>query len=290
MHYVPIEQLQANMILANTLFNIDSSILLIKGTELTNSNINNILELKYSGVYIEDNITDFILKYDTTEVKNYAINYSKNFILLSNNNTIKTNLQNIHQKLFKVLNSILDVNDVINVLSDLKFNNIYTYEHSINVAIISIIVGNKMNLNLHQLIQLSMSAILHDIGKQFISNEIINKPSKLTKNEYKIIQNHTLLGYHFLQNSLTISSDTQAGVLQHHENYDGSGYPLNYKETDINIFARIIHIVDVFDALISRRSYHESFHSTDVLNYIKSNSGTMFDPEIVYIFLKLITI
>ncbi|MFI3201426.1 MAG: HD-GYP domain-containing protein [Eubacteriales bacterium] len=131
-----------------------------------------------------------------------------------------------------------------------------------------------------------VGSMLHDIGKLLISSEIIEKPGKLTKEEFEVIKEHVQFGYKLLQNSPGPVMEIGAKIaLEHHEKWDGTGY-LGIKGEEIDYHSRIMAIVDVFDALISKRSYKEKWRLEDAYEEIISQSGRHFDPEIVKVFQK----
>ena len=130
---------------------------------------------------------------------------------------------------------------------------------------------------------------LHDLGKIGIPDDILLKPGKLDEDEWQIMQSHTTIGYELLKNSDSeIMELAQSIALNHHEKWDGSGYPNGLKGQEIPIEARIASICDVFDALTSDRPYKKAWPLDDVIDYLKSNSGIQFDPEITEVFLQII--
>jgi putative two-component system response regulator len=126
---------------------------------------------------------------------------------------------------------------------------------------------------------------MHDIGKIAIDRDILCKPSSLTKEEFEVMKTHTELAHKLLKNSdRKIIQSADIIAMQHHEKYDGSGYPKGLKGDDIHIYGRIVAIADVFDALTHRRVYKDSWTPADAAAYIEKNSGNHFDPALVQIF------
>ena len=164
----------------------------------------------------------------------------------------------------------------------------YTYAHCVNVAVISIILGISLNLSKKNLTYLCIGALIHDIGKSFIPKEILQKPGKLTHEEFEIIKNHPRYGYDFLRKSFNLSSHIKLIVLQHHERFDGLGYPNGIIGNKISYLARIVSIADVYDALTSDRPYKRAMCPSDALEYLMSNAGTLFDHDIINVFCKII--
>ena len=138
------------------------------------------------------------------------------------------------------------------------------------------------------LIRLGLGAIMHDIGKVFIDKKILNKPGKLTVEEFNVIKKHSELGYEYIRERFSLPAMSSRAVVDHHEKYDGSGYPNGRKKDDISVFGRIIAVSDVYDALSSERYYRPAVNPSESMEYIMSGSGTLFDPKIVELFLRKI--
>jgi len=164
----------------------------------------------------------------------------------------------------------------------------YTYAHCVNVAVISLILGISLNLSKRNLTYLCIGALIHDIGKSFIPSEILQKPGKLTPEEFEVIKNHSLYGYKFLNNFFSLSSHIKLIVLQHHERFDGLGYPNSISGNKISYLARIVSIADVYDALTSDRPYKRAMCPSDALEYLMSNAGTLFDHDMLNVFCKIV--
>lgn len=163
----------------------------------------------------------------------------------------------------------------------------YTLHHSENVAKYSLEIAKDMNLSKDLCEVIRIGGLLHDIGKIGVSENILNKPGKLTEDEYKIIKEHPKLGYDMVKH---ITSFKKNGVLDivlhHHERYDGNGYPSGLKGQQIPLAARIVSIADTFDAMSSKRVYRDELELEYIFNEIRENKGIQFDPEIVDVFLK----
>lgn len=172
-------------------------------------------------------------------------------------------------------------------LLDLESFDDYTYTHSLNVSTLSIMLGLTLGLESDNIRALGITGLLHDIGKTLIPHEIIDKATKLTPAEWKIIQNHPVYGYNLLKaEGGLFNTQILNGVLLHHENFHGGGYPFGVNSDKINNFAEIISVVDVFDAITSKRSYKESKSYSEAFTYIMEESGIKFEPKIAQVFLR----
>lgn len=161
-----------------------------------------------------------------------------------------------------------------------------TGHHVKRVAEIAKLLALKLDFPKEEAELLGLAAPIHDLGKLGIPDAILNKPGKLTPEEFEIMKQHTLIGYEMLKNSQRPILTTGALIaLQHHERYDGKGYPRGLKGEEIHIYGRIVALADVFDALSSKRVYKESWPLEEVVAYIKAQQGTQFDPLLVEVFL-----
>ena len=154
----------------------------------------------------------------------------------------------------------------------------YTNGHSVRVAKYSRMIAEKMGLSAEMCENIYYMGLLHDIGKIGVPNEIINKPAKLTDEEYDVIKTHPGIGYGILS-EIKSRPDLATGALWHHERYDGKGYPEHKAGEDIPLEARIIAVADTYDAMTSNRSYRQYLPQEKVRSEIENNIGTQFDPE-----------
>jgi putative nucleotidyltransferase with HDIG domain len=164
----------------------------------------------------------------------------------------------------------------------------YTSDHCERIKRISMLVGEALKLPSHDMFILLLAAFLHDIGKTKVPEHILNKPSKLTAEEFEIMKTHTTHGKQLLYDKglpdLKIVGDV---IEQHHERFDGKGYPFGLKEKEISVLAAIITVVDSFDAMTSDRVYHKGIPIAEALEEIQRCSGSHFNPDIVSAFLKI---
>ena len=158
--------------------------------------------------------------------------------------------------------------------------------HSVTVAKYAAAIGEKLKLSEEEMYDLKRSAMLHDIGKLGISETILQKPGKLTEEEFKVIKNHSLIGQKILKNIKGMEK-VAAVVLQHHEQYSGKGYPNQLSEEGILIEARIIALCDASDTMLSTRPYKQGWPIDEAVAELVRCRGTHFDPKVVEAFLEL---
>lgn len=164
--------------------------------------------------------------------------------------------------------------------------NFYLGKHAENVTKFSLIIGRSIGLSSLELEELAFAAKIHDIGKVFIPEEILNKPDKLTEEEWRIIKKHPLKGYEIVVKNIKTFKNVASIVSQHHEDYSGNGYPFGLKEEEIHPFARIIRIADSYDAMISYRPYKKALPEDVAKSELEKLAGINFDPYFVEVFLK----
>ncbi len=189
----------------------------------------------------------------------------------------------------RMVDSVFRNQDALTSLARLKSFDDYTFAHSVNVCILSLALGRQMELERAELEDLGTGAILHDIGKMLVPDKVLNKPGKLTDEEFAIMKNHAELGGEMLS-SAKINSTAMLVASQHHERYDGSGYHKGLAKGSIHIFARIAAVADVYDAMTSKRVYQNGMVPEEALKKLYLMRGTHFQPEIVERFIKCLGI
>ena len=163
----------------------------------------------------------------------------------------------------------------------------YTKGHSVRVAQYCLAIAKRLNWSKQDCLNMYFIALLHDIGKIGIPDTILNKPVKLTDEEYRLIRNHTITGAAILR-PITMVPQICDGAMYHHERYDGKGYPHGLKGDEIPYVARIIGIADAYDAITSNRIYEKAQISDYAINELKKGSGTQFDPYLTKIMLDIL--
>lgn len=165
------------------------------------------------------------------------------------------------------------------LVSAIEIKDKYTKGHALRVKQYSCAIAKELKLSQAQIWNISTAALLHDIGKIGVPEDILNKPGRLTEDEYNVVKLHTVNGKNILDN-INNFSDIANFALHHHENYDGSGYPHGLKGSEIPIESQIIQIADSFDAMTSERAYRKAFSTEKALEIIEEEKGTQFNPVI----------
>ena len=162
-----------------------------------------------------------------------------------------------------------------------------TEAHTMRITQLSKALGRRLDLRKDQMDELELLSLLHDIGKIGIPEYILDKPTKLSNEEWEIIKTHSEIGYRIAKSTPALEHIAEY-ILAHHEKYDGTGYPNGLKAQEIPYLGRIITVVDSFDVMTHSRSYKKASDLSYAISELKGCSGTQFDPEIVTVFLDMI--
>jgi HD-GYP domain-containing protein (c-di-GMP phosphodiesterase class II) len=176
----------------------------------------------------------------------------------------------------------------LSLLASLKSVHEYTFTHVTNVCILAMGQAENLGFNGEHLHQIGVASLLHDVGKVFIPGEILNKPGKLSQDERKIVETHTVKGARYLMGIEGIPKLAILSAMEHHLKYDGSGYPSIKGGWRPNIVSQLISIADVFDAMRSSRSYQGALPMQQIADVLKKGSGTSFNPQLVDYFFRLL--
>lgn len=279
MRFVLVRNLKEGMSLATDLTDHQGRTIIGAGAVLTENYIEKIVKFGISGVYISDEISEDICiePVITPKLRNAGMQSIAN----QDYESCAQVARDIVQEIISKKNLSLDMSDMR------SFDN-YTYAHSVNVGILSCVIGMELNLSEEELENLVLAGLLHDIGKLDIPEEIVHKPARLTSDEYAVMQRHPELSYFKLLNKPDIPGSVKMAVLLHHENIDGSGYPNGISGNEIPLYARILHVADVYDGLTSTKIYQKGYSPNEAVEYLMGAGGIMFDPDIVLRFKEVI--
>lgn len=192
----------------------------------------------------------------------------------------------INQNVDPLLEQFQKEKDVVSLLLTLSNKDDYTYQHCVQVGMISYYLASWIGLPEEQALLTGKAGFLHDIGKSKIDQDILNKPDKLTAEEFLLMQNHTTFGYEIIQKSLSTNIEIGLVALQHHERLNGTGYPNKLTRDQMHPMARIISVADVYSAMISSRVYQKKQDLLFVLRELHRLSFSELDPVIVQSFIR----
>lgn len=186
------------------------------------------------------------------------------------------------------VSSILRNPDALIWMSRIRNEDEYTAEHCLNVCILAIAFGRHLGMSEAELEKLGLCGLLHDVGKMRVPVNVLNKREELTDKEFNIIKAHTVHGRNLLMSSPGIPNASVDVAYSHHERVDGTGYPRKLKAAGISDFARIIAIVDAYDAMTGDRCYSRAIPGTDALKHIFDDRGKHFDERLALEFIKCV--
>ncbi|AUG57792.1 HD-GYP domain-containing protein [Acetivibrio saccincola] len=284
---VSICDLVPNMRIAETVLNDFGSVIIMENTVLDEHLIKKLQNQNISKIKVFEETNKPVTKVKEVFQRNYnqGIYEVKNII-----SEIIIDKDVNMEKVEKVVDSVIDMSDekmdLIRCLNQIKSSDEYIYTHSMNVAMLSMLIGKWSGYEGKKLQMLVQAALLHDIGKTKVPPEILNKPGKLTEAEYEEMKKHSTYGYRMLEEKRNVSMDICLAVLMHHEREDGSGYPIGAKSDRIHDFAKIIAVADIYDAMTSERVYKERESPFEVFELMEEKTLSQLSVEVVFTFLN----
>lgn len=287
MRRVRLDKAQTGAVVARAIHTLDGVFLLSAGTVLTPEHKEKLQNYGITEIYIEDTISEgieipeLIREEVITEVKSQVKK-----MMTSPSIKVSVDVKKVGEIVERLIANILENDRIVASLCDVRSIDEYTFSHSVNVSVISIVTGIGVGMKEDTLRDLGIGALLHDLGKVMVDDTILRKPTNLTSIEYDEVKKHTYYGYEILQKSENISREACDIALSHHERLDGSGYPRRLKSSDIQIFARIAAIADVYDALTTDKVYRRKMMPHDVLDYMLSLGGKHFDKSLLDAFVR----
>ena len=275
-----------------------------QGDVLSKDELKN-LQKKYVHLYLVDSERDayvgslvkssnISIDKKTEIVKDSAINYldkvfdpEREFSTEVLEETIKGCRNNVESMVDLITDEELSLSGLQKLIGNLSYHDFYTFDHSVNVSMYTILILKEIRpgVDKDELTLAGLGGMLHDIGKVGIPLKIINKAGKLDDEEFEIIKSHPTKGKELIETQKKelqgVDFETIRDVVyQHHENYNGTGYPNKISGEDINFYARIVAVADFFDAVTTKRSYHTPLSMNDAIGIMENTVGKKIDPEI----------
>lgn len=211
----------------------------------------------------------------------FTVSDAQTLLLLSSYTTSAIENANLYNTIKKSQEKL-----ILKLSSAAEFKDNDTSEHTKRVGLYAKLIAEHYGMSDEDVELIHLTSPMHDTGKIGIADSILLKPGRLDDDEIKIMKTHSMIGYDLLYDEDIMLKTAGIIAKEHHEKYDGSGYPDGLKGKEINLFARITAIVDVFDALTSVRSYKTAWSFEDAIQYLKEGSGKHFDPELINIFIE----
>ena len=191
-------------------------------------------------------------------------------------NTDSNELTDVTKNIAGELMKAITDNDALAVdIGTLKVSDEYTFKHSVDVATMAMVVAKKYGLSETDVFDIGVAGLLHDIGKSRISKELLNKPGKLTEEEFRHMKQHSVYGYNIIKDKNELKEPIKLAVLQHHEKTNGTGYPFGVDSSKICNFAKILTVLDIYDALVTDRPYKEAYSPRDAVEMIMAMTSEL---------------
>jgi len=308
MYETSVRNLKEGDVLAKAIVGKNGMVILNKGTKLTQSYIKRLNEYGVSSVHIEKKIEKKVEKISLSiakpMTKDKVINQSPvrnrdfiyNAIMDRANQFTMTSVKLSSEKQARLINmlrqtlvDILAQPRTVELLLTLHDYDHYLFTHSLNVAIWSALMGMELEYNSSQMLELLLGALLFDIGMTQIPVEIVKSNGTLTKMQWETLKRHTTIGYTLMTSIEGMPHMSAMCALQHHERFDGSGYPLNLKGNSITEYAQIVAIADCYDALTSSRMHRMAYTVQEAIEFMFAAGNYFYNADLVKVFLKPIT-
>lgn len=303
-HFVDITELRPGMMIDQSIMTAEGGLLVVRETLLTQEIIDELKKMQFTSVYVREGEEEQELPpKPTAEIQSTIRKERKNdpttFALKE---SVKESVATSMSHIFNDVESPSVVQEASNISSvimksiegddavafnidELKVCDEYTFTHCVEVATISMIIAKQMGFSQDDISQIGLTGLLHDIGKSKIPLEVLNKPGALTDEEFHIMKQHPVIGFHLLKNDTSLSKNVLYGVLQHHEKINGGGYPLGVSGEQVTPYARILAVADIFDALVSVRPYKSAFTKRDATEMIIAMTAEL-DIQVIRAFLN----
>lgn len=292
MKQIILSEARPGMILARSILNSKGRVLLVAGVTLTTDFIRKLQSLNLEALFIKDaNYVDITVpEYISLETQQRALSIlTKTMERVTKDGTFA--FTPVARVASDIVEELISQTDVTIHLTGIAIYDDCTLAHSLNCSIYTALLARCCGFSIPQIKIITCGALLHDMGKIEIEKNILNKPGRLTDEEFTIMKQHPALGFNLLtKKRLEISSLVAHMAWQHHEKIDGSGYPRGLQGEEILSYARLLAITDVYEAITGNRPYRKAMRPEDAYNIIESGLGTTFDRNFGEIFLSKIAL
>ena len=287
MRRVSLEKALTGTVIARTVYSLEGVLLLSAGMKLTEEHKRKLAYNGISDLFIEDPDSRGLVVSETVrhEVLGDVKSQLKDIMAMP---SLKAGIhaRQVAELVERLLEEILSAGDILHHLADIRSIDDYTFSHSVNVAVYSMITGIGMAMKRESLKDLGTGAIMHDVGKMMVDAAILQKPGGLSPLEFEEVKKHTLYGYELLRKVEGMSPTAADIALCHHERIDGSGYPRGISGIEIPLGSRIVAVADVYDALTSDRVYRLKEDTHKVLDYVSNRAGSHFERTVTDAFVR----
>ncbi|WP_434510503.1 HD-GYP domain-containing protein [Desulfitobacterium sp. AusDCA] len=286
-----LNHVREGMKVAKSIYGPHGEILLAAGVSLNSFYIKRLEEMEVAAIYIEDEATEGIVINDVISEKTRieAIKLTKECM---NNIKLQSSVDvaKVNQVITDIVDELLSNNNIIVQVLEIRALNDHTFSHSVNVAVLSVITGIALGFDYKKLKDLALGALFHDIGKTLMPESILFKTEPLTQKEEEIWKKHPLLGFDILRKLPTINLTNAHIALEHHERYDGKGFPRGLSGNVISELARVVTVCNQYDKMTTYQIGQPRMKPFQAIEVLIGNSSKFFDADIVRAFLGIIAI
>ncbi len=286
--FVSVFDCKPGMKIAEDIYNEYGAVIITDGTVLDEYIIDRIRYLGFTRIKAYDSVGDMI---EVSGSELFRAQYNENLnsvkgVLHDISNGKQIDTQRVNTATSSILARINENRDIVSCITEMRASGEYLYTHSVNVSLLSMLIGKWLKFDYQKLKSLVTAGFLHDIGKSKVDQEILNKPGPLDADEFEEIKRHSAYGFKIVENISGMNDDILKGILMHHEREDGSGYPFGLKGDQIHETAKIIAVADIYDAMTSNRAYRERVCPFDVIESIEKDNFGILDHHVASVFLK----
>lgn len=285
---IKISSLKPGVKLGKDIYSFDGNLLLPKGVVITNDHLMAFARRKIDDVFILESTPSIKSQKSFEEVYSHSLDVIKAFMLEAKLGR-PLDITDISYTVDMLVEQVFDQHGLFRQMRMMMDKDDYLFTHSVNVSLLSILIGRWLKLEADAIKDLGLSGLLHDMGKIYIPDTILNKPEQLSGDEFEEIKKHTLMGYNLLNKYPWINKEVGNAILMHHERADGSGYPVGVKGYKIGFYASVVAVADVYDALTSSRIYANKLSPYSAAEILWQESFGKLDPRITKVFYDKIT-
>ncbi len=285
---IKVSSLKPGVKLGKDIYSFDGNLLLPKGAVVTSEHLEAFARRHFDEVFVMETDNQQKSEKKFEDVYTQALDMSKSFMLeVSVGKSLDPD--EVQDTVNMLVEQVFDQHGLFRQMRMMKDKDEYLLTHSINVSLLCILIGRWLKCDEQAIKDLGVAGLLHDIGKIYIDDKILNKADKLTEEEFEEVKKHTLLGYNLLNQYPWINEEIANAILMHHERADGTGYPIGLKGYKMGFYASVVAVADVYDALTSTRSHKNKMSPYSAAEILWQESFGKLDPRISKVFYDKIT-
>lgn len=285
---IKMSSLKPGVKLGKDIYSFDGNLLLPKGVVITNDHLVAFARRNIDDVFVVESNAHVKTEKSFEDVYAHSLDVIKAFMLEAKLGR-PLEINDISYTVDMLVEQAFDQHGLFRQMRMMMNKDDYLFTHSINVSLLCILIGRWLKCEDEVIKDLGLAGLLHDIGKIYLSDQILNKPEKLNENEFEEIKKHTLMGYNLLNQYPWINKEVGNAILMHHERADGSGYPVGVKGYKIGFYASAVAVADVYDALTTSRIYSNKVSPYTAAEILWQESFGKLDPRISKVFYDKIT-